>query len=165
MMSGGSTIPARRRNAALAGMIAIILAGLATVAWVALPTQQGFVALAVIIIVGALAIWKRPPTRDATGRRIRPTTVVNTVLAVGMIAIPIGIAAVGLIGGRSAAPLVLGIGFAEFGFEVFALYSLAWAVTRRAKLAASLALVVAGIAATWLSVPAFLDQLAGRNPF
>jgi hypothetical protein len=24
---------------------------------------------------------------------------------------------------------------------------------------------LAGIAAAWLSVPAFLDQLAGRNPF
>src|SRR5258708_7562273 len=107
--------PTKRSREVLTGLTAIVTAGLATVAWVALPTQQGFVALAVIIVVGALAIWNRPPARDATGRRIRPTTVVNTVLVLGMLAIPIGIAGVGLAGGRSAAPLVLGIGFAVFG--------------------------------------------------
>jgi hypothetical protein len=63
--------------------------------WVARPTQQGFVALAVLATAGALAVWKRPAVRDATGRRLRPTTVVNAVLAIGIVAIPIGIAGVG----------------------------------------------------------------------
>jgi hypothetical protein len=156
---------AKRSRTALTGITAIIAAAAAALAWVALPTQQGFVALAVIIVVGALAIRNRPPARDVSGRGIRSTTVVNTVLVLGMVAIPVGIAAVGLAGGRSAAPLVAGIGFAEFGLAAFVLYSLAWAVTKRPPLAASLALVLAGIAAASFSVPAFLDQLAGRNPF
>jgi hypothetical protein len=121
--------------------------------------------LAVLIAVVAVAVWTRPPTRDATGRQIRPTLVVNAVLALGLIAIPLGIAAAGLFGGRSAAPLVLGIGLAEFGLGAFVLDSFAWALTKRATLAATVALVVAGIGAGWLSIPAFLDQLAGRNPF
>lgn len=153
------------RNVALTGLIGIVVVGLASLARVALPTQQGFVALAMIAIVGALAIWKRPPIRDETGHRLRPTTVVNTVLAIGIVAIPIGIAGVGLAGGRSAAPVILGIGFAAFGLGAFALYSLAWAVTKRATLAATIALTVAGVAAMWFTVPAILDQLAGRNPF
>jgi hypothetical protein len=157
--------PTKRSRAELTGLTAIITAGLAIVAWVALPTEQGFVALAVIIVVGALAIWNRPPARDATGRRIRPTTVVNAILVLGMVAIPFGIAGVGLAGGRSAAPLILGIGFAVFALGAFPLYSFAWAVTKRPLLAATVALVVAGIAAASFSVPAFLDQLAGRNPF
>jgi hypothetical protein len=155
----------KRSRTALTGLTAIIAAAVATLAWVALPTQQGFVALAVLIVVGALAVWNRPPMRDATGRRIRATTVVNSALIVGLIAIPIGIAVVGLSGGRSAAPLVAGIGFTEFGLAAFVLYSFAWAVTKRPPLAATLALVVAGIAAAWFSVPAFFDQLAGHNPF
>jgi heme/copper-type cytochrome/quinol oxidase subunit 4 len=106
-----------------------------------------------------------PPTRDATGRRLRSTTVVNSVMAVGIAAIPIGIAAIGLVGGRSAATVVLGIGFAEFGLIAFALYSFVWVATRRATLAATVALIVAGIVAILLALPAFLDQLAGRNPF
>jgi hypothetical protein len=163
--SAGGMTTATRRSVALTGMIAIIAVGLATLAWVALPTQQGFVALAIIAIVGALAVWKRPPTRDATGRRLRPTTVVNAVTAVGIVAIPIGIAAVGPVGGQTAATVVLGIGFAEFGLVAFALYSFVWAMTKRATLAATVALAVAGIVAIWLTVPAFLDQLAGRNPF
>src|SRR6266849_4793101 len=127
------------------GMIAIIAVGLAILAWVALPTQQGFVALTVLIVVGALAVWKRPPARDTTGRRLRPTTVVNAVTAVGIAAIPIGVLAVGLVGGQSAATVVLGIGMAEFGCIAFALYSLVWAVTRQATLAATAALTGAGI--------------------
>jgi hypothetical protein len=156
---------AQRRSAALIGLTAIIAAGLATLSWVALPTQQGFVVLAVLIVVGAIAVWKRPPRKDAAGGLIRPTAVVNGALVAAIIAIPIGIVAVGLAGGRSAAPLVAGIGVAEFGLGAFVLYSLAWAMTKRATLAAILAFGLAGIAAVWLSVPAFLDQLAGRNPF
>ena len=147
------------------GMIAIIAVGLASLAWIALPTQQGFVALAILVVVGALAIRNRPPTRDATGRRLRPTTVVNSVMAVGIAAIPIGIAVVSLTGGRSAAPVVLGIGVAEFGLIAFALYSFVWVATERATLAAAVALIVAGITSMLLAFPAFLDQLAGRNPF
>jgi hypothetical protein len=147
------------------GAIAIVAVGLAIAAWVALPTQQGFVALAVILVLGVLAVMNRPPTRDATGRRLRSTTVVNSVLVIGLAAIPIGIAAIGLTGGRSAAPIALGIGFAEFGLIAFALYSLVWAATRRTTLAAALALIVAGIVWFLLALPAFLDQLAGRNPF
>lgn len=96
MVSGDRTTPAKPRSDVLSGMIAITTAGVAIRAWVALPTQQGFVALAVLIIVGAVAVWKRPPIRDATGRPIRLTTVVNAVLVVGIFAIPVGIAAVGL---------------------------------------------------------------------
>jgi hypothetical protein len=147
------------------GLAAIIAVGLAILAWVALPTQQGFVALAVLAVIGALAVWKRPPTRDTTGRRLRPTTIVNAVAAVGIAAIPAGFLAVGLVGGRNAATVVLGIGLAEFGFVAFALYSFVWAVTRRATLAATAALTGAGIVAVWFAGPAFLDQLAGRNPF
>ena len=153
------------RNTAIKVIVALAVVVLAIAAWVALPTQQGFVALVILAIVGALAVWKRPPTRDATGRRRRPTTVVNAVTAFGIAALPIGILAVGLAGGRSAAPVVLGIGLTVFGLVAFALYSLAWAATRRAALAATVALIVAGFAALWLAGPAFLDQLAGRNPF
>lgn len=117
-------------------------------------------------VVGALALWKRPPTMDATGRRVRPTTVVNAAAGIGIVAVPIGVAAVGLVPrGQSAATVVLGIGFAIFGFIAFALYSFVWAGTKRATLAATVALAVAGIVALWLAVPALLDQLAGRNPF
>jgi hypothetical protein len=159
-------ITAGRRDAVLVGGLGIIGGGLTILAWVALPTQQGFVALAVLAIVGALAVWKRPPTRDTTGRRIRPTTIVNALTAVGIAAIPIGIIAVGLTAhDQNAASVVVGIGFAVFGLVGFALYSFVWAVTRRATLAATVALTVAGIVALWLAVPAFLDQLAGRNPF
>ena len=91
------------------------------------------------------------------------TTVVNTVLAAGIVAIPI--AGVDLAGGQSAATVVLGIGFAEFGLGAFALYSFAWALTKRATPAATVALAVAGVVAIWFTGPAFLDQLAGRNPF
>jgi hypothetical protein len=147
------------------GTIAIIAVGMAILAWVALPTQQGFVALAILAILGALAVRKRPPTRDATGRRLRSTTVVNSVMVVGIAAIPIGIATIGLVGGQSAATVVLGIGFAEFGLIAFALYSFVWVATRRATLAATVALIVAGIVSILLALPAFLDQLAGRNPF
>jgi hypothetical protein len=154
-----------RRNVGLTATIAIIAVGLAILAWVALPTQQGFVALAVLAIVGALAVWKRPPSRDATGRRLRSTTVVNAVTAIGIAAIPIGIAAVGLVGGRNASTVVLGIGFAAFGLVAFALYSVVWAVTRRGTLAATVALTAAGIGALWFTAPTFLDQLAGRGPF
>ncbi len=155
----------RRRHVALTRTIAIIAVGLAMLAWVALPTQQGFVALAVLAVVGALAVWKRPPTRDAAGRRSRPTTVVNAVLAIGIVAIPIGIAAVGLVSGRNAATVVLGIGLAEFGLVAFVLYSFAWAVTKRATLSATVALTISAIVSISLAGPAFLDQLAGRNPF
>ncbi len=156
---------ATRRSLALTGLIGIVVVGLAILGWVALPTQQGFVVLAFIATVGVLAIWKRPPNMDETGRRLRPTTVVNTALAVGIGAIPIGIAGVGLVGGRSAAPLILGIGFAAFGLGAFVLYSIVWALTKRVTLAATVALAVAGVAAVWLTAPAILDQLAGRNPF
>lgn len=157
---------ATRRSVALIGIVATVGVGLTILAWVNLPTQQGLVALAVLAIVGALAIWKRPPTRDATGRRLRPTTVVNAVTGVGIAAIPIGIVAVGLVaGGGSAATVVLGIGLAVFGLLAFALYSLVWAATKRVTLAATVALAVAGVVALWFTVPAFLDQLAGRNPF
>ena len=118
-----------------------------------------------IAMVGALAVWKRPPIKDQTGRTLRPTTVVNTVVAVGIVAIPIGIAGVGLTGGQSAATVVLGIGFAGFGLGAFALYSFAWALPKRATLAATVILAIAGVVAIWLTGPAFLDQLAGRNPF
>jgi hypothetical protein len=153
------------RNVAVSAMIGVVVVGLATLAWVALPTQQGFVALAMLATAGALAVWKRPPVRDATGRRLRPTTVVNAALAIGIVAIPIGIAGVGLVGGRSAATVVLGIGFSAFGLGAFGLYSLAWALAKRATLAATVALAVAGVVAVWLTASAFLDQLAGRNPF
>ena len=146
-------------------MVTLAAAGLAIVAWIALPTQQGFVALAVIVVVGLLAVWNRPPMRDATGSLVRPTLVVRTALVVGLIAIPVGIAGVGLIGGRSAAPVVLAIGVAEFGLGALVLDTFAWVVARRATLAAIVAVVVAGIAAAWFTLPAFLDQLAGRNPF
>jgi hypothetical protein len=158
-------ITAKRRSVALTGAMAVIVVGLAILAWVALPTQQGFVALAVLVIIGGLAVRKRPPTRDAAGRRIRATTVVNSVTAVGIAAIPLGVAAVGLVGGQSAATVVLGIGFAEFGLIAFALYSFVWVVTRRTTIAATVALSVAGIVSVWLALPAFFDQLAGRNPF
>ena len=61
--------------------------------------------------------------------------------------------------------MVLGIGFAAFGLAAFALYSFVWVATKRATLAATVALTVAGTAALMFAVPAFLDQLAGRNPF
>lgn len=155
---------ATRRDIAVTGMIGIVVLGLATLGWVALPTQQGFVVLAVIATVGALATWKRPPLRDETGRRLRPTTLVNTVFAVGIGAIPIGMAGVALVGGRSAAPVILGIGFAAFGLAAFGIYSIVWAMTKRATLAATIALTLAGVAAVWITAPAILDQLAGRNP-
>jgi hypothetical protein len=144
---------------------AVAALGVAAVAWFALPTQQGYVALAGLVACGGLAIRRRPPARDATGRRLLPTTIVQAALAVGIAAIPVGLLGVGLVGGRSAAPVVLGIGVAGFGLGAFALYSLTWALTRRAALAATLALAAAGVGAAWLTVPAVLDQLAGRDPF
>ena len=158
------TLAPRARVAFLAA-IALVGAGLVALAWFALPTQQGFVALAVIATAGAMAVWRRPPAADASGRRLRPTSIVNAALVIGIGAIPIGLAGAGLTGGRSAATVVLGIGFAVFGLGAFALYSLTWALTKRAAPAAAMALAVAGAVAVWLTAPAFLDQLAGRNPF
>jgi len=158
-------ITAKNRTVAGIAAIAVVGVGLAILAWVALPTQQGFVVLIVIVILGGLAVRKRPPARDATGRRIRSTTIVNSALAVGIVAIPIGLACVGLLGGQSAAPLIVGIGLAGFGLLAFTLYSFVWVATKRATLAAAIALAVAGVATTWLAFPAILDQLAGRNPF
>ena len=147
------------------GIVAIVWVGLVIVGWFALPTQQGPVALTVLAVAGGLASWKRPPTTDATGRRGRPTTVVNAVAGVGLAAVPIGIVAVGLTGGRSAATVVLGIGFAVFGFVAFALYSAVWVGTKRTTLAATVALIIAGLVSLACAVPPVLDQLAGRNPF
>ena len=147
------------------GVIAIVAVGLAILAWVALPTQQGLVALAVIVVLGVLAVMNRPPTRDASGRRLRSTSAVNSVLAIGIAAVPIGIMAIGLVGNQTAAPAVLGIGLAEFGLVAFALYSFVWVATKRTTLAAAVALIVAGIVFISFGLPAFLDQLAGRNPF
>lgn len=157
---------AARRDLALFGGLGLIGGALTIVTWVALPTQQGFVALTVLASVGALAVWKRPPTRDTAGRRLRPTTIVNVLTAVGIAAIPIGFIAVGVMAHyQNAASVVIGVGFAVFGLVAFALYSFLWTVTRRAVLAATVALMVAGIVALWIAVPAVLDQLAGRNPF
>ena len=156
---------AKDRNVAGTAAIAIIGLGLAILAWVALPTQQGFVALTVLVILGALAVRKRPPTRDEAGQRIRSTTIVNSVALIGIAAIPVGVAGIGLVGGRSAAPVIVGIGVAGFGLIAFALYSFIWLATRRTTLAAAIALTVAGVVSAWLALPAFLDQLAGRNPF
>jgi hypothetical protein len=154
-----------RANPAVIVATAVLAIGAAAVAWAALPTQQGFVALAVLLAGGVLAIRRRPPARDPSGRRLLPTTVVHAALTAGIVAIPIGLVAVGLTGGRSAVPLVIGIGVAAFGAGAFALDSLIWALTRRATLAAMLALAVAAMGAAWLTVPAVLDQLAGRDPF
>jgi hypothetical protein len=158
-------ITARDRTLAGAAGIAIIGLGLAILAWVALPTQQGLVALAVLVILGVLAVRQRPPTRDETGRRLRSTTIVNSALAIGIASIPVGVAAVGLLGGQSAAPLIVGIGLAGFGLLAFSLYSFVWVATKRATLAAALALSGAGVVSAWLALPAFFDQLIGRNPF
>jgi asparagine N-glycosylation enzyme membrane subunit Stt3 len=158
-------ITGKDRNVAGTAAISIIGLGLAILAWVALPTQQGFVALTILVILGGLAVRTRPPSRDETGRRVRATTIVNSALAVGIAAIPIGIAAVGLLGGQSVAPVIVGIGLAGFGLLAFALYSFAFVATRRSTLAATVALSVAGVVSAWLALPAFLDQLAGRNPF
>ena len=156
---------ARNRTVAGAAGIAIIGLGLAILAWLALPTQQGLVALTVLVILGVLAFGKRPPTRDETGRRIRATTIVNSALAVGIVAVPIGIAAVGLTGGQSVAPAIVGIAIGGFGLLAFGLYSFVWVVTKRATLAAAIAMAVAGVVTAWLALPAILDQLGGRNPF
>ena len=145
--------------------LAIVASGLAILGWIALPTQQGVVVLAIIAIVGVQAVRMRPPAREATGRRLRPTTVVNSILALGIAAIPGSLVVTGLSGGRTAAPIVLGIGLAAFGVIAFAVYSFAWAATHRATPAAILAVTVAGIVSSWLVLPGFLDQLAGRNPF
>jgi asparagine N-glycosylation enzyme membrane subunit Stt3 len=158
-------ITGKDRNVAGTAAISIIGLGLAILAWVALPTQQGFVALTILVILGGLAVRTCPPSRDETGRRVRATTIVNSALAVGIAAIPIGIAAVGLLGGQSVAPVIVGIGLAGFGLLAFALYSFAFVATRRSTLAATVALSVAGVVSAWLALPAFLDQLAGRNPF
>jgi hypothetical protein len=158
-------ITARHRNVAATAAIAIIGLSLVILGWIVLPTQQGLVALTVLVILGGLAVWKRPPTRDETGRRIRATMIVNSALAVGIVAIPIGLAAVGLLGGQSAAPLIVGIGLAGFGLLASSLYSFVWVATKRATLAAVLALSGAGVVSAWLALPAILDQLAGRNPF
>jgi len=42
---------------------------------------------------------------------------------------------------------------------------LVWMATKRATLAAVVALMIGAVIALWFAVPAFLDQLAGRNPF
>jgi hypothetical protein len=60
---------------------------------------------------------------------------------------------------------VLGIGVAEFGLLSFALYSFAFVATKRPAFGATIALTVAGVISAWLALPAFFDQLAGRNPF
>ena len=141
-------------------------AALTVGAWVALPSQQGFVALAVLVCVGILAVWKRPPTRDRTGRRVRATSIVNGVTVMGLTAFPIGVVAVGPIGGnQNAATVVLGVGFAVLGTVAFALHAGLWRTTRRAPLSAAIALIVGAIVAVWFAAPALLDQLAGRNPF
>jgi asparagine N-glycosylation enzyme membrane subunit Stt3 len=158
-------ITAKDRNVVGTAAMAIIGLGLAILAWVALPTQQGLVALTVLVILGVLAIRRRPPARDGTGRRMRSTTIVNSALALGIVAVPIGIAAVGLLGGQSAAPLIVGIGLAGFGLMAFALYSFVWVATKRASVAAAVALSVAGVVSAWLVLPALFDQVAGRNPF
>ena len=158
-------ITARHRNVAATAAIAIIGLSLVILGWIVLPTQQGLVALAVLVILGVLPFRKRPPARDETGRRIRATTIVNSALAVGLVAVPIGVAAVGLTGGRSAAPVIVGVAIAGFGLLVFALYSFVWFAIQRATLAATIAIAVAGVVTAWLALPAILDQLAGRNPF
>jgi asparagine N-glycosylation enzyme membrane subunit Stt3 len=159
------TITAKHRNVAGTAAIAIIGLGLAILAWVALPTRQGFVALTVLVVLGGVAVRKRPPTRDETGRRIRSTTIVNSVALIGIAAIPVGFAGIGLVGGQSAAPVIVGIGVAGFRLIAFAVYSFIWVATKRTTFAAAIALSVAGLVSVWLVLPAFLDQLAGRNPF
>jgi len=150
----------------LAWIVAILAVPLTMIAWNALPNDQGFVALTAIIGAGAWAFWRRPPTRDPAGRRIRATTIVNTATAVGIAALPIGYVAVfAIAGGRHGAPLILGIGCLVFGALAFALYSLVWMATKRATLAAVVAMTIGAVIALWFSTPAFLDQLAGRNPF
>ncbi len=72
---------------------------------------------------------------------------------------------IAIAGGRHGAPLILGIGMAVFGAIAFALYSLVWTATKRSTLAAVVALTIGAVIALWFAVPAFLDQLAGRNPF
>lgn len=157
--------PSRTRDS-VAWAVAILSVPLTLIAWNALPTQQGFVVLAVIVAVGAWAYWRRPPTRDPVGRRIRATTIVNTVTAIGIAGIPVGFLAVSVVaGGRHAAPLIVGIGMTVFGAIAFAAYSLVWTATKRANLAAVVALTLGAGIALWFATPAFLDQLAGRNPF
>lgn len=164
-MSPSISGPSRTRDS-VAWIVAILPVPLTIIAWNALPTQQGFVALAAIVVAGAWAFWRRPPTRDPAGRRIRASRIVNTATAVGIAGIPIGYVAVfAIAGGRHGAPLILGIGMAVFGAIAFAVYSLVWMATRRANLAAVVALTIGAVIALWFAVPAFLDQLAGRNPF
>jgi len=143
----------------------VIVAACAVVGWVGMPTQQGIVATAVLALVAAVAIVNRPPARHATGRRVGPTVIVNALLGVGVSAIPLGFVVVGLTGGRSALPIVVGIAIALFGSLAFALYSFLWVATARATLAATLAITTAGLASIALMLPGLLDQVAGRNPF
>ena len=165
--SGGDHVsaPSPTRDS-LAWIVAILPVPLTIIAWNALPNEQGFVALAAIVVAGAWAFWRRPPTRNPAGRRILATRIVNTVTAIGIAGIPIGyVAVIAIAGGRHGAPLILGIGMAVFGAIAFALYSLLWTATKRSTLAAVVALSIGAGIALWFATPAFLDQLAGRNPF
>jgi hypothetical protein len=144
--------------------VAVVVAS-ALGGWVALPTQQGIVALAVLVLVGSVAIVNRPPARDATGRPVRPTLIVNALLGVGLSAIPLAFAVAGVTGGRTAAPIVVGIAIALFGSLAFALYSFIWIAIQRATPAGALAITTAGFVSIALTLPRLLDQLAGRNPF
>ena len=165
--SGGDRISGLSHTRdSVAWTVVILAAPLISIAWIALPNEQGFVVLAAIVAAGAWACWRRPPTRDPAGRRIRATMIVNRVTALGIAGIPIGYLAVFVIaGGRNGAPLMVGIGMTVLGAVTFVVYSCVWMATKRVNLAAVVALTIGAGIALRIAVPALLDQLAGRDPF
>ena len=125
---------------------------------------RNIAAFAVVAIVVAIAIWKRPPARDASGRRNLPTVLINWFAVLGTAAIPIGLAGVSIIArGKNVGPAMLGIGLAAEGLVAFVLYALFWRLTNRPIISAGLAVTIPAVPLLLVWLPQILRHVAGAN--
>jgi hypothetical protein len=122
-------------------------------------------ACAIVATIVAIAIWKRPPARDASGRRIVPTALINWFALLGAAAIPFGLAGVSIIArGQNIGPAMVGMGLAVEGLVAFVLYALFWRLTKRPTISAGLAVTIPGVPLILVWLPQILRHVAGENP-
>lgn len=129
-------------------------------------TDQIVLAICVLIVViVAIAAWRRPPARDASGQRVPATLLINGFAAVGLIAIPLGFAGVSAIArGQHIGTLMIGLGLGAAGLGAFVLYALFWRVTKRPNLSATLALAIPASPVILVWVPQIIRHIGGETP-
>jgi hypothetical protein len=129
-------------------------------------TDRLVIAICVLIVViVAIAVWRRPPARDASGERVPATLLINCFAVIGLIAIPLGFAGVSAIArGQHVGTLMIGLGLGAAGQGAFVLYALFWRLTKRPNLSATLALAIPATPLILIWIPQIIRHIGGANP-